>query len=161
MAAAEELKYVSAIKAEVAKEFTTPSPDLVRMLAKRVYDGSFTAKVATVFEGLTNTALRQYLTDQVNARLKSALGETSRLTTEAPPEPDTPAPANPIETTEEETEAFMIVRAIVASEVPVERVTPRDRQTYFGVLLDDNNRKPICRFHFNSKTVKYLSLIHI
>ena len=27
-----------------------------------------------------------------------------------------------------------------------------------GVLLDDNNRKPICRFHFNSEKAKYISL---
>ena len=26
----------------------------------------------------------------------------------------------------------------------------RDRQSYCGVLLDDNNRKPICRFHFGT-----------
>ena len=25
----------------------------------------------------------------------------------------------------------------------------RDVQSYCGILLDDNNRKPICRLHFN------------
>jgi len=50
------------------------------------------------------------------------------------------------------------VRAIVASEVPLSRVTARDTKSYFGVLLDDNNRKPICRLHFKSQTTKYLGL---
>jgi hypothetical protein len=27
----------------------------------------------------------------------------------------------------------------------------RDNQSYCGILLDDNNRKPICRLHFNTK----------
>lgn len=38
------------------------------------------------------------------------------------------------------------------------RVVDRDRQSYFGVLLDDNNRKPICRFHFNSKSVEHIGI---
>ncbi|WP_034283901.1 hypothetical protein [Aeromonas salmonicida] len=30
-------------------------------------------------------------------------------------------------------------------------------QSYFGILLDDNNRKPLCRLHFNAKQ-KYIGL---
>ena len=29
------------------------------------------------------------------------------------------------------------------------RIAYRDTISYFGILLDDNNRKPICRLHFN------------
>lgn len=158
MAAAEELKYVSAVKAEVAKEFTTPSADLVRMLAKRVYDGSLTAKVQATFEGVVAKALRQYITDQVNARLKTALdGQPAVASTGIPSQEVAEAVTDsPINTTAEEAESFLIVRAILASEVEVDRIVARDRQSYFGVLLDDNNRKPICRFHYNSQSVRYL-----
>jgi hypothetical protein len=62
-----------------------------------------------------------------------------------------------IETTVEETEGFMIVRAILRKTVPVSRVVMRDVQSYCGILLDDNNRKPICRLHFNSSK-KYVTL---
>jgi hypothetical protein len=41
----------------------------------------------------------------------------------------------------------------------VKRVVHRDQQSYFGILLDDNNRKAICRLRFNSAKQKYLSLI--
>lgn len=34
----------------------------------------------------------------------------------------------------------------------------RDAQTYFSILLDDNNRKPICRMYFNT-TTKYVATI--
>ena len=37
------------------------------------------------------------------------------------------------------------------------RIVFRDTQSYFGILLDDNNRKPLCRVHLNGKK-KYLSL---
>lgn len=32
----------------------------------------------------------------------------------------------------------------------------RDAKSYFSVLLDDNNRKPIARCYFNSKTTKWI-----
>jgi hypothetical protein len=41
--------------------------------------------------------------------------------------------------------------------VDVGRVFMRDTQSYCGVLLDDNNRKPICRLHFN-RSQKYIGL---
>ena len=158
LAAAEELKYVSAIKAELAKEFSTPSQDLVRLLGKRVYDGAFTAKIQGTFESVVAKALRQYLNDQVDARLKTALDGT-HVQNESIGQPDPIVSVDRIQTTEEEMEAFMIVRAILASEVEVDRVVARDRQSYFGVLLDDNNRKPICRFHFNSQSIKYVGIL--
>jgi predicted type IV restriction endonuclease len=34
--------------------------------------------------------------------------------------------------------------------VPVKRVVMRDVQSYCGILLDDNNRKPVCRLYFNA-----------
>ena len=34
----------------------------------------------------------------------------------------------------------------------------RDAQTYFAILLDDNNRKTICRLYFNGQK-KYIGLL--
>lgn len=49
------------------------------------------------------------------------------------------------------------MRAIVCSEVPVSRVVVRDTKTYCGVLLDDNNRKPVARLWLN-RSRKYLGV---
>jgi len=49
------------------------------------------------------------------------------------------------------------VRAIVCNVVAVDRVTMRDTKSYCGILLDDNNRRPICRLHFN-RAKKYVGL---
>ena len=62
-----------------------------------------------------------------------------------------------IETTLEELEGFHIVRAIVCGDVKPSRVVQRDAKSYFAVLLDDNNRKPIARLHFN-RVQKYLGV---
>lgn len=52
-------------------------------------------------------------------------------------------------TTAEEIEGYHIVKAILRDTVNAERVAIRDTKSYCGILLDDNNRKPICRLHFN------------
>ncbi|RZK25672.1 MAG: restriction endonuclease, partial [Flavobacterium sp.] len=49
--------------------------------------------------------------------------------------------------------------AILREKIPSERISQRDTQSYFGVLFDNNNRKPICRFHFNTSK-KYIELFH-
>ncbi|MCZ6751745.1 MAG: restriction endonuclease, partial [Acidobacteria bacterium] len=62
-----------------------------------------------------------------------------------------------IETTEEEIEGYHIIKAIVREVVAPSRVVHRDTKSYMGILLDDNNRKPICRLRFNW-TQKYLGV---
>ncbi len=58
----------------------------------------------------------------------------------------------------EELEGYQIVKAIACGEVKPQRITHRDAKSYFAVLLDDNNRKPIARLHFNGRQ-KYLGLL--
>lgn len=162
-----ELKYVSAIKRQFAAQRREPTDDFVRVFASRVYEGRMTAKVTEQFTDLVRKSFAQYVNDQVNERLKAALGnqnyphpEDESLPTPgaaselaAPEEPD-----NGIQTTLEEMEGFHIVRAIVCSEISLDRVFSRDTKSYFGVLVDDSNRKPICRLHFNASQ-KYLGLL--
>jgi hypothetical protein len=54
-----------------------------------------------------------------------------------------------VTTTDDEREAFFVVRAIPREAVEVKRIALRDQQSYCGILLDDNNRKPIARLYFN------------
>ena len=54
------------------------------------------------------------------------------------------------ETSSEELEGFHIVRSIVRELVATRRIVMRDAQSYCAILLDDNNRKPICRLRFNN-----------
>ena len=65
-----------------------------------------------------------------------------------------------VETTPEETEGYHIIRAICAKHIDVARVVIRDTKSYCGVLLDNNNRKPLCRLRFNYSK-KYIGLFEI
>lgn len=165
--AAGELKYIGQIKRIIAAQFKEPDDDWIKYFTSRVYEGAVTQKVREQFTPLVNKAAKQFLNDQVNGRLKTALGtetlqtanaeqSAAALTSEPEVEKDL-ADNDGIETTLEELEGFQIVRAIVCSEVSPSRVTQRDAKTYFAVLLDDNNRKPIARLHFN-RSQKYVGI---
>lgn len=170
ISAAGELKYIGQIKRILATQFKEPDEDWVRFLTARVYDGgSITQRVREQFLPLVEKAGRQFLNDQVKGRLNSVLdgpdyasgaAESAEQTVPNPDEAEIADPAestSDVVTTEEEIEAYRIVRAIVCSEVAAARVIARDNKSYFGVLLDDNNRKPVARLWFN-RSKKYLGL---
>lgn len=164
--AAGELKYLHEIKKQLSAQFASPEEAFVRFFAAKVYGGTLTAKVREQFTELTTKALKQFLSDSINERLKSAFGadvsanETDTgdaIKPEGGQGPDSLKSNSKIVTTDEEIEGFNIVKAIVRQHVDVSRVHDRDAQSYFGVLLDNNNRKPLCRLHFNGKK-KYIGL---
>ncbi|MDN6412012.1 MAG: type I restriction enzyme HsdR N-terminal domain-containing protein [Yaniella sp.] len=166
--AAEELKYVGAIKREIAAMFREPDEAFVRLFTSRVYAGRFTQDTRVQFTELVGKASKQYLNEQANDRLKAALGTsyTSAAETHGGGDAITSAPVaeedidrdTEIETTLEELEGYQIVKAIACSEVKPERVAQRDAKSYFAILLDNNNRKPIARLRFNSKKQKFVGL---
>ncbi len=169
LAAAHDLKYVRAFKNYLDSQFTRPSEEFVRFIAKQVYDGVLTAKMKDQFSALIARTMQQFLNEKLAAKFKSVLADTGVISASAalsPPAetsvaaPETTPPKEQekgIVTTVEETEGFMIVRAILRKNVAVNRVMMRDVQSYCGILLDDNNRKPICRMHFNGSK-KFLTL---
>ncbi|WP_300654394.1 type I restriction endonuclease, partial [Pseudomonas sp.] len=132
-----ELKYVSQIKKEIASQFSKPDDDFVKFFASRVYEGMITQKVREQFAELTRKAVAQFLSDQVNDRLKSAMSgalqpsysAATPTTTEATAEQlDEPAD-DKIRTTLEELEGYHIVKAIVRSVVDAKRIIQRDTQS--------------------------------
>ena len=167
VSAAEELKYIGALKRALGSQFREADDEWIKGLTSRVYGGPFTQKVREQFRGLVSKAMQQFVADQVNDRIKAALGGkvyatagATDLTAEASVQADLDEQTGPergIETTLEEIEAFQIVRAIACSEISPVRIVQRDTKSYMGVLLDDNNRKPIARLHFNTGR-KYLGL---
>lgn len=160
--AAGELKYVGQIKREMASQFTQPDDDFVRFFASRIYEGVITQKVREQFALLTKKAASQFLNDQINDRLKSAISgvplptPAERVVSASQPETND-IPEDRVLTTMEELEGFHIIKAIVRTVIDSKRIAHRDTQSYFGILLDDNNRKPIARLHFN-RTQKYLGV---
>ena len=166
LSSASELKYMGELKTIIQNEFNSPSPEFVKMLATRVYDGRMLQNVVDQFTELVKRAIASHVNDIINERLKGALtvNESKSDSSAKPSESNQPEQSSPIQgdskivTTEEEMDAYRIIKAICRQKVEVSRIAFRDAQTYFSVLLDDNNRKPICRMYFNTGT-KYVATI--
>lgn len=157
---ASDLKYSKEIKSILSHEFQDPSEDFVRYFASKVYSGRLTSKVLEQFKGLVLNSIKNLLSDMISGRLEKALEseKNSKEDTVSIAEAGPIAEEKPeIETTTEEIQGFRIIQAILMKHIDLSRVTYRDTKTYFGILLDDNNRKPICRLWFN-RSQKYLGV---
>lgn len=158
---ASELKYMSELKALINVEFQSPTDGFVRHFAKQLYQGVLTSKLMDQFSSLTKRSIQQYINDLITERLKSALkkegdeGELQISQIEGPAKEAVPTAESKVETTQEEIEGYLIVKTILRQKTKAERIVYRDAQSYFAILLDDNNRKPICRLYLGG-TKRYI-----
>jgi hypothetical protein len=160
LSSASELKYTGELKAIISKEFTNPSPDFVKYFGKQIYDGVFTAKVLEQFTSLIKRSITSYINDMISDRLKAAIKEDNvpqeeqQTTTQFVEQKE-----SSIETTNEEIEAFYVVKSILRNIIQADRITYRDAQSYFAVFVDDNKRKTVCRLYLNSQTNKRITFL--
>ena len=161
---AESLKYIKAIRKEFEAEIDNPSDEFIKLLVNRFFDRPLTANRLSIFREYTKRALTSSINESINSRLKSALSinenihDTKTKENEVLDSIDENSESKVV-TTEDEIEGFQIVKAILREVISADRIAPRDTQSYFGVLLDDNNRKPLCRLHLNGGK-KYIELFH-
>lgn len=154
---AEELKYGSLIKGVLASQLDTPSEEFVRFLISGIYEGQKNQRVIDKFTPLVKKAFSSYVNELVNGKISSALSDTNDSSQDLHSEEIvSPQPVSKIITTEEELEAFYIIRAILAEVAPVEDIAHRDTESYFGILYKNNNRRPICRLNLDTKNKQLL-----
>ena len=163
LTAASDLKYTKEIKQTMMEQLEAPSEDFVRFFLSFVYNGVKTQTVVQQFTGIVKRALNQFLNEQINQRLQSAIskGEVTEesVEIEVPDESIEEELDSRIVTTEEELEGYYIVKSIVREVVAADRIGHRDTIRYMSIILDGSNRKPICRLYFNSDR-KYLRLLN-
>ncbi|WP_313994001.1 type I restriction endonuclease [uncultured Selenomonas sp.] len=154
---ASELKYNNQIKQLLAKQLEAPSDEFVAYILNNVYDGRKTQKIIEDFRGTVKKSFVQFINEQVNDRLKTALGsdESDLGPDEAlipeSNDPDATEQKPKIITTQEELEAFFIIKALVHGCLGDHELSHKDTETYFGILLDGNTRKWVCRLQLDGR----------
>jgi hypothetical protein len=149
---ASDLKYTRLIQERLAEWVANPPDEFVRILSADLLGSRrFTATLKDQFAQITKRAFEQLLTERINGRLMGAMAAESPLQLEEsapiiPPSSDEPE----IVTTAEEIEGLHIIRSILREVVNPRRIVMRDNLSYCAILLDDNNRKPVCRLRFNN-----------
>ncbi len=175
---AADLKYTREIKRQLLAQMESPSDEFVKLFAAKLISGPLTPTRKEYFAGLTKQAFRTLIAEQITQRLQSAMGDTTAAVSVSVGASN-PVPQSvevtvettddsgetkrddkgAIVTTEAEIEGFHIIKAILRQNVDPHRIISRDTQSYFGILLDDNNRKPLARLYFN-RSQKYLGLFN-
>ena len=162
LSTASNLKYTREIKGFIERQISAPQVEFVRLVLADIYTGLKTQPIIEQFTPLVRQAMVAVINDHINARLKSALTGAPVVAVDsaasAVDSESDEVTGRRVVTTSEELEGFYVIRAILRQVIDVERVYMRDTQSYFGVILDNSNRKPICRLHFNHAQ-KYLGLI--
>lgn len=161
MSTASELKYTNAIKRIIVAQLAQPNEDFVRFFASQVYSGRMRQEVLGQFTEITKRAWKEVINERMKETFaKAALAgekedtQETKLVDESESMPD-----DGVVTTEQELEAFRVIQAIVREVIDVKRIALRDAKSYCAVLFDNNNRKPLCRLHFN-RSNKYVGFFN-
>ncbi len=151
---AHSLKYQSLIMTEIKKEIVHPCDELVKMFTKRVYDKNISAAVRERFSEIIAQSFQNVIKEQVSQYLKDALRTADKA---SQPRDDTVKPVVSdidVVTTDDELEAFRIIKAISCEVASTSRIFLRDAKSYCAILFDDNNRKPIARLYLSGTKKK-------
>nr|DAT74950.1 MAG TPA: hypothetical protein [Caudoviricetes sp.] len=152
MNTASELKYLNLAKEAFRKLIEGDSEDLERLIISDFYSGAKTQIVIEKFKPIVKRAITSYLNEKMATRFKETLNQTDE-------ENDTSEETeeSKIVTTMEELNAFAVVKSIVRKSISAKRLVYKDTESYFGVLVDNNTRKWLCRFILGKKN-NYLIL---
>lgn len=151
---AEDMMLRNEVMKALESEFNNPSKEFEDIFISKVYQGRISQSIRQRYSPVIVDAIKTYVNEKVTLRLMTAMNHEEKNNA---PVVSEPVDDSGIVTTEEEIEGYMIIRAICAQIVDPERVHMRDAKSYCAVLLDDNNRKTVCRLYFNSSSVKYVS----
>lgn len=154
---ANKQKYITQIKQIFKKESIEPSDEFAKFFAIKMTDRIKTQAVIEEFKGYIKTAFSDVVYDMAQDKINALKSRLSVEINENTTENNTHEDSDGVITTEEEIEGYFIVKSILGDVVKLSRIVGRDTKSYFGILLDDNNRKWICRLRFNTSQ-KYISL---
>ena len=162
--AALELSYLNGMRTALERQLTAPDDELVKWLAREVYNGKLTKKIQAEFAERARKAFRSLINERVNEIIRRAAEFDQSDDAVVEPEADeveeddveTPE-GEGIVTTVEEIEGWDIIKIILEGTVDPDRVYMKDAKSYCAIILDNNSHRPLCRFRFG-KLKKVITL---
>ncbi|WMJ23487.1 type I restriction endonuclease [Paludicola sp. MB14-C6] len=148
---ASELKYSYEFKNLLAEQLQQPSDDFLRFFLTSAYDGLKTQAVLDRFRPILKKSLNNYISELMNDKIKSALGvEGNQPTNDVQlpseePELVVPEKTSKIFTTNDELEAYFIVKNILKDYASVNDIGYKDTESYLSILFKSKVTNWICR----------------
>lgn len=162
MNTASQLKYTNEFQSLFMRELQDPSDDFVRFFLSSTYSGQKTSAVVERFRPLVKEALNQYISETMSDKIKTALGvnEPIGAVIDEPEDissTETVKKEKKIVTTEEELEAYFIVKNILKEVTDFDHISYKDNERYMSINYDNKSTKWICRLYLNSSK-KFITL---
>lgn len=155
---ASELKYSNQIKHFMGQQLQSPTDNFVAAILGEIYEGRRTQTIIEKFRDVVRKSLNNFVNELMNERIKTAIENQAAAGEVTDPRQDAATEKNMTEktetpriiTSEEELEGFFIVKSLLRELVAPDKITHKDTESYFGVLLDNNTRKWICRLQLET-----------
>lgn len=148
---ASELKYSHEFRSMFSDQLQNPTDDFVKLFVAPIYSGRITQSVMEKFKPILKKSLNGYINELMNDKIKTALSIEEK-SSDVPKEDSADAlveepetKSKEIITTDEELEAYFIIKNMLRDIVPIEDITYRDTVYYINILYKDNGRHWICR----------------
>ena len=174
VASASKFRHMTEMKIALARQLTEPEDGFVEWMVRQTghtYDRRVTSSRREEIRDLARTAFHEFVKDHVNDAVDDTLLEIRERAAQgiAPitEEQDALLQADSgddvgdlghaddkIITTEQELQAFDVVKGIVQEVVQAERVFMRDYRNYSAIMLDDNRRRPLCRLRLAGRQMQ-------
>lgn len=150
---ASELRYSNEIRKYFEEQLKEPSDDFVRFMLTNIYDGVKTQSVIDRFKPTVKSTLNNYINELMNDKITAALKKTEKIieTESDKTEPAIIKEPERVLTTQEELEAYGIVKGMLCSVANPEKITFKDTERYFVILYDGKVTKWICRLYLDGK----------
>ena len=150
---AEELKYTDQIKRFMQQQMTEPDDDFIAAVMNRACGKYKYKSNIDKFRPIVKKSLAQFSDELVDERLDVArniskekiVSEEPKEKEEVPVEENVEKPQRSVVTTQEELEAYAIIKVLLREMLPPEKISYKDNLSYFAVLYDNNTWKWICR----------------
>ncbi|MCL2565657.1 MAG: type I restriction endonuclease [Defluviitaleaceae bacterium] len=159
---AEELKYTNSIINLFTDDYQDPTDDFVKYTLSKVYEGLKTQAVVEKFRPIIKNSFSLFVNELINDRLENAIekGQPEQeiaATTDIAEEDDIVTVP-----TEEELQAFYIVKGILAEIADVNLIHYKDTTSYLAILFENKATKWICRIVLkrSSKVIIFPNEIH-
>lgn len=149
-------KYTTGIKSVFREEIENPSEDFVKFFISKITSKRATQGLIQEFKDYIRTSLKEIVFDMANEKINSIKMEL-QAQNQASIEQNTITTIQEVESvTEEENEAYFIVKAILSEILSPNRLDYQDGSNYISIMCDGSRKKWICRLYFKTSN-KYIA----
>ena len=156
------LKYSNEFETIFAKQLENPCDEFVKFFLSIAYDKQKTKKTIDNFRPILKKSLNNYINELMNKKIKSALesesSESSQTSKNIDVEIKEKNKNSKIITTDEELEAYVIVKTLLSDIVNINDITYKDTERYFAITYKNKSNCWILRLYLNNPKNKYVCL---